>query len=132
MSALASWTADFDLGEYVGVGLSTNQIGYLAGALFLGLFGLSALRRAKGAIGVWPVVWVAVAIALFAGTLLVAARGFPDETPEPGWRELRVGTAAGMITVRRGSGSLTCVIWGNADPGLLQLWNELAAAFTQS
>ncbi|HKA07298.1 MAG TPA: hypothetical protein VKD71_08580 [Gemmataceae bacterium] len=82
MSALASWTADFDLGEYVGIGLSTNQIGYLAGALFLGLFGLSALRRAKGAVGVWPVVWVAVAIALFAGTVLIAARGFPDDIPD--------------------------------------------------
>jgi hypothetical protein len=82
MSAFASWTADFDLGEYVGVGLTTNQIGYLAGALFLGLFALSALRRAKGAVGVWPVVWVAVAIALFAGTVLIAARGFPDDIPD--------------------------------------------------
>jgi len=26
---------------------------------------------------------------------------FPDETPEPGWREVRVGTAAGMVTIRR-------------------------------
>src|SRR5262245_25673409 len=79
MSALASWTADFDLGEYVGIGLSTNQIGYLAGALFLGLFGLSALRRAKGAVGVWPGVRVAVAIAVFVGTVRIAAGGLPDD-----------------------------------------------------
>ena len=30
--------AEFDLGEYVGIGLDTNQIAYLAGTLFLGLF----------------------------------------------------------------------------------------------
>ena len=27
---------------------------------------------------------------------------FPDESPEADWRELRIGTAAGMVTVRRG------------------------------
>jgi hypothetical protein len=43
---------------------------------------------------------------------------FPDETPEPTWKELRVGTAAGMVTLRRGAGVLTCVVWGNADAGL--------------
>lgn len=44
---------------------------------------------------------------------------FPDESPEDGWRELRIGVAAGMVTVRRGPDSLTCVIWSNADPALL-------------
>src|SRR6266511_4544191 len=44
---------------------------------------------------------------------------FPDESPEDGWRELRVGFPAGMVTLRRGNDSLTCVIWSNADAGLL-------------
>jgi hypothetical protein len=82
MFGLSPVLAEFDLGEYVGIGLNTNQIGYLAGALFLGLFGLSALRHAKGASGVLPAVWIAVAVGLFAGALLLSARGFPDELPE--------------------------------------------------
>lgn len=50
---------------------------------------------------------------------------FPDETPPPDWRELRVGSAAGMMTVRRGAGVLTCVIWGNADEALIATWSRL-------
>jgi hypothetical protein len=44
---------------------------------------------------------------------------FPDEAPEAGWRELRVGFAAGMVTLRREPDAITCVVWSNADPGLL-------------
>jgi hypothetical protein len=53
---------------------------------------------------------------------------FPDEVPEPGWRELRVGLAAGMATVRSGPGVLTCVVWGNADPELRSGWDKLCWA----
>jgi len=53
---------------------------------------------------------------------------FPDETPEPGWRELRVGTAAGMVTVRRGPASLACVVWGNADDALRAAWDKVTWA----
>src|SRR5436309_15395805 len=50
---------------------------------------------------------------------------FPDETPEPGWRELRVGTAAGMVTVRRRPDSLSCVVWGSADSALTAAWHKV-------
>jgi hypothetical protein len=53
---------------------------------------------------------------------------FPDESPEGEWRELRVGFAAGMVTLRRGSGALTCVIWSNADSALLAARDRLAWA----
>jgi hypothetical protein len=53
---------------------------------------------------------------------------FPDETPEPGWRELRLGTPAGMLTLRRAAGSLTCVVWGNADDALKAAWDRLCWA----
>ncbi|MBN9118523.1 MAG: hypothetical protein J0I06_05080 [Planctomycetes bacterium] len=53
---------------------------------------------------------------------------FPDESPEEGWRELRVGVAAGMVTVRRGPDSLTCVVWSNADPALLAARDLIAWA----
>lgn len=43
---------------------------------------------------------------------------FPDEEPADTWSELRVGTAAGMVTVRRRPGALVCVTWGNSDPAL--------------
>lgn len=52
----------------------------------------------------------------------------PDETPGEGWRELRVGTAAGMVTVRRSGDSLHCIIWGNADAALLAARDRVAWA----
>jgi hypothetical protein len=53
---------------------------------------------------------------------------FPDEQPEPGWKELRLGLAGGMVTLRRGPGALTCVIWGSCDPTLQQSWNKVVWA----
>jgi hypothetical protein len=53
---------------------------------------------------------------------------FPDETPEPGWRELRLGFPAGMVTLRRRPKSLSSVVWGNADAALLASQEALAAA----
>ena len=53
---------------------------------------------------------------------------FPDESPEPGWRELRVGTAAGMVTIRRGPAALSCVVWGNADDALRAAWDRVSWA----
>jgi len=50
---------------------------------------------------------------------------FPDEDPPPEWKELRVGTAAGMVTIRRGPGVLSCVVWGNADPALSSAWAKV-------
>jgi hypothetical protein len=50
---------------------------------------------------------------------------FPDETPDPNWKELRVGTGAGMVTIRRGPGLLTCVVWGNADAALHAAWSKV-------
>lgn len=43
---------------------------------------------------------------------------FPDEVPPAEWRELRLGFAAGMVTVRRAGTDLLCVVWGTADAGL--------------
>ena len=44
---------------------------------------------------------------------------FPDESPEDGWRELRLGFPAGMVTLRSAADTLTCIIWSNADPALM-------------
>jgi hypothetical protein len=82
MGGLREWYGGFDLGEFLGIGLSTTQIAHLAGALFLALLGLSALRRVGRSSGLLPAVWVAVAVGLLAGAVLVAARGFPDDIPE--------------------------------------------------
>lgn len=53
---------------------------------------------------------------------------FPDEVPEPGWSELRVGFGAGMVTLRRVAGGVSCVVWGNADAALLAARDSLAWA----
>jgi hypothetical protein len=53
---------------------------------------------------------------------------FPDESPEPGWAELRLGLSGGMVTLRRGPAFLACIVWGNADDGLLRSRDRLAWA----
>jgi hypothetical protein len=82
MGAAREWFDGFDLGEFLGLGLDTAQIAHLAGALFLALFGLSALRRVTRARGLLPAVWIAVALGLWVGAVLLAARGFPDQVPD--------------------------------------------------
>jgi hypothetical protein len=57
---------------------------------------------------------------------------FPDEEPPGAWRELRLGAAGGMVTLRRSTDSVTFVTWGNADPGQQQLWNALTWAFAEA
>jgi hypothetical protein len=57
---------------------------------------------------------------------------FPDEEPVESWRELRVGTAQGMVTLRREEDALVCVTWGNANLQLRQVWNALAWACAEA
>jgi len=54
---------------------------------------------------------------------------FPDEVPEDGWRELRLGFSAGMVTIRRSASAWECTVWGTADPELLNARDRVAAAF---
>ena len=61
--------------------------------------------------------------------MIDGAPAFPDEMPPEGWRELRLGTPQGMVTVRREQDRLVFVTWGNADAFLLQAWNALTWAF---
>jgi hypothetical protein len=56
---------------------------------------------------------------------------FPDELPEENWRELRLRTPQGMVTVRRDGERLIFVTWGNADAALVQAWNALVWAFAE-
>jgi hypothetical protein len=57
---------------------------------------------------------------------------FPDEDPPADWKELRVGTTAGMVSIRRTPGALTCVVWGNADAGLSAGWSKVIWACAEA
>ncbi len=84
--------------------------------------------------------WPTIAATLAAGGMPVGMRlidgqpAFPDETPPPQWRELRVAsTIAGalrMVTIRRVAAGVELVTWGNADEPSLRLRDAIAAAFT--
>jgi hypothetical protein len=57
---------------------------------------------------------------------------FPDEEPPQNWRELRLGTADGMmVTVRREGDRVVLVVWGNSDASLIRAWNALACTFAE-
>jgi hypothetical protein len=53
---------------------------------------------------------------------------FPDEAPPETWQELRIGTAHGMVTLRREQDGIRLVTWGNADAAMRQAWNVLTWA----
>ena len=57
---------------------------------------------------------------------------FPDEEPEPDWRELRVSLGGGMLTLRREPGRWRIVVWGNADEGLRRDQELLARACAEA
>ena len=63
--------------------------------------------------------------------MIDGALSFPDETPPEDWRELRIGTQQGMITLRRESDGMCLVIWGNADAGLLASRDAIAGAIVE-
>ena len=52
---------------------------------------------------------------------------FPDESPPDDWRELRLGTPGGMVSVVRSADAVAAVVWGNADEGLRRDWHTIAA-----
>lgn len=45
---------------------------------------------------------------------------FPGEQPADGWREVRLGFAAGMVTIARGPAGWRFTVWGTDDPALLR------------
>ena len=69
--------------------------------------------------------WAAVAAKLAEAGELPPLRmidglpAFPDEQPDDGWRELRLGFTAGMVTVSRTPAGWRCTVWGTDDPALL-------------
>lgn len=52
----------------------------------------------------------------------------PDEAPPAGWREVRLGTPSGMVTLVRRGQELHVVTWGNADDPMQRAWNAVAWA----
>src|SRR5947209_9690263 len=58
---------------------------------------------------------------------------FPDEAPPDDWRELRLGTPGGMVTLRRdGPRAVLLVTWGNADEALRQAWHAATWACAEA
>ncbi|MGF1583159.1 MAG: hypothetical protein ACFCD0_27880 [Gemmataceae bacterium] len=66
---------------------------------------------------------------------------FPDEIPPADWKEIRVGTPPGMITLRKtqvtksqdvSNQRLQVIVWGNANEDMVQAWNAIAWACAQS
>lgn len=73
-----------------------------------------AIREHLGRVGLSPSV-----------RLIDGLPAFPDELPDPAWKELRIGLEAGMVTIRRDHDCLSCIIWGNADPALEAAWKRV-------
>ena len=57
---------------------------------------------------------------------------FPDELPPENWRDLRISTSQGMVTLRREVDRVLVVTWGNADSTLVQAWNAVTWAIAEA
>jgi hypothetical protein len=55
----------------------------------------------------------------------------PDDAVADNWRDLRVSTPLGMVTVRREGEGIIVATWSNAAADLKQAWNALAWAFAE-
>lgn len=83
----------------------------------------------------WPAIFQTLKSAGFPSTvrMIDGLPAFPDETPEPGWSELRLGFPAGMVTLRRAADhSIACIVWGSADQELLAARDALAKVVAES
>lgn len=82
--------------------------------------------------------WASIRERIVAAGLTVQLRmidglpAFPDEVPEDGWRELRVSTPGGMMTLRLQPGQLSVVVWGNAGAELLTDWEIVVRACSEA
>src|SRR3972149_3167165 len=52
----------------------------------------------------------------------------PDEAPPERWKEVRLGTSSGMVSLVRRGGEIAVVTWGNADEAMQRAWNAVAWA----
>ena len=93
-----------------------------------------AVTFATGSLPSWDTIAALLAARGFPAQvrMIDGELAFPDEQPPEGWRELRLGTPQGMVTLRRGPDHITFVTWGNADRPLLQAWNALAWAYAHA
>jgi hypothetical protein len=55
----------------------------------------------------------------------------PDAAIPPGWKELRVRTPAGMVTLARRPDGIALLVFGNAGPELVSAQRRIADALTQ-
>lgn len=78
----------------------------------------------------WPAIVEAVAMSgvRLELRMIDGELAFPDETPPANWRELRVASQGGMVTLRRDPDGITLVIWGNADANTRQASEAIASA----
>ena len=80
--------------------------------------------------------WPAVAVKLAEAGELPPIRmidglpAFPDEQPDDGWRELRLGFAAGMVTIARTPTGWRFTVWGTDDPALVSALEVCVSAAT--
>lgn len=88
------------------------------------------IRFPAGAVPAWDAVKAQLARVGEAAPIRMidGLPAFPDESPDENWRELRLGCATGMVTLRRGADSITCVVWSNADAVLLAARDRTAWA----
>lgn len=94
--------------------------------------GVERAVSCAGGVPDWPTVSARLAAAgqPAAVRMIDGLPAFPDEEPPADWRELRLGFAAGMVTVRRTPDGVRLVTWGTDDPKLAAAVEACAAGWS--
>ena len=87
---------------------------------------------ADGAGLAWPTIRERIHAAglTFSIRMIDNLPAFPDETPEDGWKEVRLSLPTGMVTLRKVGADLSCIVWGNADAALIADRDKLSAGLS--
>jgi hypothetical protein len=56
----------------------------------------------------------------------------PDESPPDGWKEVRLGTPSGMVTLSSHGQEIRVVTWGNANETMQRAWNAVTWAVARA
>jgi hypothetical protein len=93
----------------------------------------SSIRFSTGAVPSWGAIRAAVAATGNPPVvrMIDGLPAFPDETPPDEWKEVRIGLAGTMVTLRRTEAGIDVVTWGTADPALESARSRVCDALSQ-
>jgi hypothetical protein len=93
----------------------------------------STFRFLAGAVPGWEAIHAAIAVSGDPPVvrMIDGLPAFPNEAPPDDWKEVRIGLAGTMVSLRRTAAGIDVVTWGTADPALVAATERVCTALKQ-